>query len=159
MNTFKKIRLKNREKFTQLMEAMGIEDYTFSEENNEWFAMFINKEDQAYIVDVTDRKKKHDEYSSWIIEKKDYDKLRSFAKKQDVSDVLSINFFQNNYFSIWSMNSIDYPDVRKSQFKKTTVFNDDPVNKLVVYMKNKEATTGRINTRNNSIKYLTMKNE
>ncbi|RCW38680.1 hypothetical protein [Marinilabilia salmonicolor] len=152
--SYKEFQKKNKERFSQLMEAQGIKDFTFIpiENNKKFLCAWIDQNDNDFLAFTTLRKKKHDDHSNWIIEKKDYDKLRQFKKFTKVKDVLSINFFSNNYFSMWSIGSMDYPTIREGQFKKNTVMNADTVDKLVVWMKNKDAkATGRISTRNNSL--------
>lgn len=117
--------LKGRELFETVLKAGKIENYEFSTDKHSIWDAKYSTDSVENIVEIKVRKQDYTAYPDWILELKKYKALKALATEQQMNttkkvSALYVNFFNDGYFCIWSMNNVDVTTVQSKNCKANT---------------------------------------
>lgn len=136
MSTFSDWEEKGRKLFEIILKCGKVNDYWFSSDLYSIWDVKYKTDKVLNVVEIKVRNSPYNKYPDWILEEKKYKALLAEA---DEFSALYVNFFSDNYFAIWNLNTINKKSIIKG-CKKTTVDNVGYKNKDVIMLTLDEAT-------------------
>jgi hypothetical protein len=133
---------KGRNKLKELLKAKGITKVQFPQDQFSNFdAVFSDPAGMYnYIAEVKDRDCSHTAFKDFILESKKYKSLMFVANQVSGMGyknvrVLYINFFNDNYYSIWDITNLQDFDVTDLYCPKTTAEKQSSIAKETIMLK------------------------
>lgn len=130
MTEFMKNELKGRELFETFLKASNATNWEFSQDPYSVFDCKYWCSGKTYIVEIKVRNLEYTKYDTWILEEQKYKSLISLCDENTIA--VYINFFNDDYFSIWNISKLQVTETINLTCKRTTVENNGYTQKSII---------------------------
>lgn len=123
--------------FEKYLKSSNITDYEFSSDQYSIWDCIYTTDKLQVVVEIKVRNNNSNDYPDWILELKKYnaliDKVNELQPLTDKKVIaVYVNFFNDNFYSIWNLENVDITKVKKLSCKRSTVYNNGYVNKEII---------------------------
>lgn len=145
MNKFEESEERGRAVFKSYLNSLGdrVSNYTENEDPYGHWDVAFEMEGRKFIVELKHRNYSNDSFSTWMLEKYKYNKLREvkfLQKRKNDTDVtlLYVNTYADGNIRVWNLDKLSSQDTIAEQemHAKTTAVDSGKRLKEVIHLQN-----------------------
>lgn len=147
---FNEAEMKGRKKIEKFLTSRGVNDFYFAVDQYCQTDVILSKDDKVYTIEIKDRRKKYENYNTFIIEKSKIDYMTKLYKEGKTSNSYICQIFDNHFyfFSFTKLTRLIEEGIIKEDtilLPKTTIDYNDMTYKKVYFVPKKYAMLYSLN--------------
>lgn len=132
MNKFLEAENIGRNNFKSWLEAIGVTDYEFSEDNYDPVDCNFTFKGYNIISEIKVRDIKYKDYPTHLMELSKYKAMVKYMRNNNKDLGLYVNFFGDNWLYTYQLQRIDVSNIANMNLVKTTVADNGYKNKDII---------------------------